>query len=101
LPNTYLFALSAMTLLFFMWGFLTALNDVLIPHLKGEFDLNYTQANLIQFCFFGAYLIVSPFAGRLVERIGYQKGVVAGLITMVFICAVCSCERYHCFAGLR
>ena len=69
-----------MTTLFFIWGFLTSLNDILIPHLKAEFDLNYTQAMLIQFCFFAAYFIVSPFAGKLVEKIGYRKGVVAGLL---------------------
>jgi len=86
--GTYTFALSAMTTLFFIWGFLTALNDILIPHLKGEFDLNYTQAMLIQFCFFGAYFIVSPFAGKLVEKIGYRKGVVAGLLVMAFGCVL-------------
>ena len=86
--GTYTFAFSAMTTLFFIWGFLTALNDILIPHLKGEFDLNYTQAMLIQFCFFGAYFIVSPFAGKLVEKIGYQKGVVAGLFVMAFGCVL-------------
>ncbi len=86
--GTYTFAFSAMTTLFFIWGFLTALNDILIPHLKGEFDLSYTQAMLIQFCFFGAYFIVSPFAGKLVEKIGYQKGVVAGLLVMAFGCVL-------------
>ena len=49
------FALVALTSLFFMWGFITSLNDILIPHLKSVFSLNYTQAMLIQFCFFGAY----------------------------------------------
>ena len=82
--ETFIFALSAMTTLFFIWGFLTSLNDILIPHLKAEFDLNYTQAMLIQFCFFAAYFIVSPFAGKLVEKIGYRKGVVAGLLVMAF-----------------
>jgi FHS family L-fucose permease-like MFS transporter len=81
-----MFALSAMTTLFFIWGFLTSLNDILIPHLKGEFELNYTQAMLIQFCFFGAYFIVSPFAGKLVEKIGYRRGVVAGLLVMAVGC---------------
>ena len=52
----------AMTCLFFFWGFITVLNDILIPFLKDSFDLNYTQAMLVQFCFFGAYFIVSPFA---------------------------------------
>lgn len=86
--GNYGFALSAMTVLFFLWGFLTALNDILIPHLKGEFDLNYTQAMLVQFCFFGAYFIVSPFAGRLVQKIGYRFGVVTGLLVMAVGCAL-------------
>ena len=57
--------LLAMTCLFFFWGFITVLNDILIPFLKESFDLNYTQAMLVQFCFFGAYFIVSPFAGKV------------------------------------
>lgn len=73
------FALFSLTSLFFMWGFITAMNDILIPHLKGVFSLNYTQAMLIQFCFFGAYFIVSVPAGRLVKKIGFQKGISAGL----------------------
>jgi len=77
--GNYKFALYALTSLFFMWGFITCLNDILIPYLKGAFDLNYTQAMLIQFCFFGAYFIVSLPAGRLVSSIGYQKGIVLGL----------------------
>src|SRR5687768_9899690 len=70
-----------LTSLFFMWGLMTSLNDILIPHLRNAFDLNYTQAMLIQFCFFGAYAIVSLPAGKLLDRIGYQKGLVAGLVT--------------------
>ncbi|HAI70976.1 MAG TPA: glucose/galactose MFS transporter [Alteromonas australica] len=62
-----------------MWGFITCLNDILIPYLKGAFSLNYTQAMLIQFCFFSAYFIVSLPAGMVVSRIGYQKGIVLGL----------------------
>jgi FHS family L-fucose permease-like MFS transporter len=73
------FALFSLTSLFFMWGFITAMNDILIPHLKGVFSLNYTQAMLIQFCFFGAYFIVSVPAGRLVKKIGFQKGISVGL----------------------
>lgn len=67
------FAFAAMTTLFFIWGFITALNDILIPHLKAAFELSYTQAMLVQFCFFGAYFIVSPFAGKLIEKIGYIR----------------------------
>ncbi|MGY4517473.1 L-fucose:H+ symporter permease [Lysobacter sp. HA18] len=71
--------LVIVTVLFFMWGLLTSLNDVLIPHLKSIYTLNYTQAMLVQFCFFGAYFLVSLPAGALIRRIGYQKGVVTGL----------------------
>ncbi|WP_250458713.1 sugar MFS transporter [Microbulbifer litoralis] len=78
--GNFRFALTALTVLFFMWGFLTCLNDILIPHLKAVFDLSYTQAMLIQFCFFGAYFTVSLPAGALVKRIGYQKGIVGGLL---------------------
>lgn len=73
------FALVSLTSLFFMWGFITCLNDILIPYLRGAFDLTYTQAMLVQFCFFGAYFIVSLPAGNLVGKIGFKKGIVAGL----------------------
>jgi len=80
------FAFAAMTSLFFIWGFITALNDILIPQLKAAFSLNYTQAMLVQFCFFGAYFLVSPLAGKLIERIGYIKGIMAGLATIALGC---------------
>lgn len=79
-PTSYRFALTALTSLFFMWGFITCLNDILIPYLKLLFDLNYTQAMLIQFCFFSAYFVVSVPAGMLVSRIGYKSGIVTGLL---------------------
>lgn len=75
----YPVAFSVMTTVFFMWGFITCLNDILIPHLKGSFDLTYTQAMLIQFCFFGAYFICSVPAGKLLHRVGYKRGVIIGL----------------------
>lgn len=78
-PNNYVFALVSLTLLFFMWGFLTSLNDILIPYFKHEFDLSYTQAMLVQFCFFSAYFLVSLPAGKIVKRLGYQRGIVIGL----------------------
>ena len=80
------FAFIAMTCLFFFWGFITVLNDILIPFLKEYFDLNYTQAMLVQFCFFGAYFIVSPFAGRIIDKVGYQQGIVLGLLTTASGC---------------
>jgi len=79
-PTSYRFALTALTSLFFMWGFITCLNDILIPYLKLLFELNYTQAMLIQFCFFSAYFVVSIPAGILVSRIGYKSGIVTGLL---------------------
>jgi FHS family L-fucose permease-like MFS transporter len=77
--GNFRFALVALTSLFFMWGFLTCLNDILIPYLKNMFELSYAQAMLVQFCFFGAYFIVSIPAGVLVGKIGYQKGIITGL----------------------
>jgi FHS family L-fucose permease-like MFS transporter len=72
-------ALAILTVLFFAWGFMTSLNDVLIPHLKAVFTLNYAQAMLVQFCFFMAYFIFSLPSGYMVEKIGYQSGIVLGL----------------------
>jgi FHS family L-fucose permease-like MFS transporter len=69
-----------------MWGFITCLNDILIPHLKGVFDLSYSQAMLVQFCFFGAYFIVSLPAGAIVKKVGYQKGIVFGLVIAAIGC---------------
>ena len=56
-----------------MWGFVTVLNDILVPHLKGIFELNYAQTMLIQFTFFSAYFLVSLPASWILERLGYQK----------------------------
>ncbi|CAN5298222.1 L-fucose:H+ symporter permease [soil metagenome] len=81
-------SLVIVTMLFFMWGLLTSLNDVLIPHLKAIYTLSYLQAMLVQFCFFGAYFIVSIPAGGLIRRIGYQYGAVAGLAIAATGCAL-------------
>jgi len=75
----YPMALAVVTVIFFMWGFLTCLNDILIPHLKSTFQLGYAQAMLVQFTFFGAYFLMALPAGRLVALLGYKKGIVAGL----------------------
>jgi FHS family L-fucose permease-like MFS transporter len=77
--NAYLGSLTILTSLFFIWGFITCLNDILIPHLKSVFTLNYTEAMLIQFCFFTAYFVVSVPSGYLVEKIDYKGGIIAGL----------------------
>src|ERR1700690_3704028 len=75
-------ALSVVTTLFFMWGFLTCLNDILVPHLKAIFDLNYAQVMLIQFAFFSAYFIFSIPSAKVIDWIGYQKTMVLGLFVM-------------------
>ena len=72
--------------LFFIFGGITSLNDVLIPKLKELFTLNYTQAMLVQFCFFAAYLVIGIPGAKLVKRIGYMRGAVAGLLTMTLGC---------------
>ena len=72
-------ALAVITTIFFMWGFITALNDVLIPHLKSVFTLNYTEVMLVQFTFFGAYFLMSLPSGKVVSRLGYRLSIVAGL----------------------
>ncbi|HVP50365.1 MAG TPA: sugar MFS transporter [Candidatus Bathyarchaeia archaeon] len=74
--------LAMVTTLFFMWGFLTSLNDVLIPHLKSIFDLNYFEVMLVQFFFFLAYAVVSIPSGIVIERIGYKPSMVGGLMIM-------------------
>jgi FHS family L-fucose permease-like MFS transporter len=77
--NPYLASLTLLTSLFFIWGFITCLNDILIPHLKSVFSLNYTEAMLVQFCFFTAYFVVSVPSGHLVKKIDYKGGIIAGL----------------------
>ncbi|MHB1272542.1 MAG: sugar MFS transporter [Rhodanobacter sp.] len=72
-------ALGVLTTIFFIWGFLTSLNDILIPHLKSIFQLGYAQVMLVQFTFFGAYFLMAMPAGRLVAALGYKQSIVAGL----------------------
>jgi FHS family L-fucose permease-like MFS transporter len=96
-------ALAVVTTLFFMWGFLTCLNDILIPHLKSIFDLNYAQTMLIQFAFFGSYFIFSVPSAKLIDLIGYQRSMVVGLLTMgvgafLFVPAA-SAPSYPLFLG--
>ena len=80
-PN-YSRPLAVVTTLFFMWGFLTCLNDILVPHLKSIFDLNYAQVMLVQFAFFSAYFLFSLPWSKVVNTIGYQRTMVVGLLTM-------------------
>ncbi len=101
--QSYRSPLIVLTLLFFIWGFITSLNDILIPHLRNVFDLSYTQAMLVQFCFFFAYFICSIPAGALVNRLGYQRGIVVGLIIAAVGCLLfvpaASLEIYGLFLG--
>jgi MFS transporter, FHS family, L-fucose permease len=95
--------LAVVTTLFFMWGFLTCLNDILIPHLKSIFDLNYAKTMLIQFAFFGSYFIFSIPSAKLIDWIGYQRSMVVGLLTMgvgafLFVPAA-SAPSYPLFLG--
>lgn len=80
--SSYPSALAMATTLFFMWGFVTCLNDILIPHLKSIFDLNYAEVMLVQFCFFSGYFVFALAAGKVVDWIGYKKTMVLGLCTM-------------------
>jgi MFS transporter, FHS family, L-fucose permease len=101
--QSYRAALATVTTLFFMWGFLTCLNDILVPHLKSIFDLNYRQSQLIQFVFFGAYFIFSFPSSKVVDWIGYQRSLVVGLLTagvgaFLFVPAA-SAASYALFLG--
>jgi FHS family L-fucose permease-like MFS transporter len=80
------FGFALLVQLFFLWGFLTALNDILLPHLKALFDLSYLEAGLVQFCFFAAYGIMGIPSGLLLERLGHQRGIVAALGVMALGC---------------
>jgi len=75
-------AMAIATTLFFMWGFLTCLNDILIPHLKAIFELTYAQVMLVQFAFFSAYFVFAIPAGKLVEWRGYKQSMVISLLVM-------------------
>ena len=75
-------ALALLASLFFMWGFITVINNTLLPHLRSVFDLNYTQTTLIESVWFIAYFIASIPSAMLIERIGYQKSLVIGLLIM-------------------
>ncbi|MEE4258099.1 MAG: glucose/galactose MFS transporter, partial [Bacteroidales bacterium] len=85
--KSYTAAFVVVTGLFFMWGFMTVLNDILIPYLKGVFELNHTQAMFVQFAFFMAYFVgsviyffISITGGDPISRIGYKNGILAGLL---------------------
>ena len=85
-PSFYLSLYIFLTILFFLWGFITVLVDSLIPRIRELFTLTYFQAGLVQFAFFGAYLVLSIPSGIILSKIGYKKGIVVGLFTMALGC---------------
>ena len=91
--KNYSAALVTLTSLFFMWGFITCLNDLLTPFLKGVFELTHFEANLVQFAFFTAYFVisliyflVSTFYKDPIQKIGYKNTLVAGLVIAALAC---------------
>jgi len=91
----YIVPLITLTILFFMWGFITCMNDILIPYLKQLFNLSFFKSMLVQFCFFGAYFIgsviyflVSSKWGDPVNKVGYKKSIIAGIILSALGCAL-------------
>ncbi|MEM6795435.1 MAG: sugar MFS transporter [Acidobacteriota bacterium] len=93
--NPYRRPFITITFLFFMWGFITVMNDVLIPHLKASFELSYLQASLVQSAFFGAfffvslaYFLISVSAGDPISRVGYKNSIILGLVICGVGCAL-------------
>ncbi|MBP1840061.1 sugar MFS transporter [Formosa algae] len=84
--KSYRSAFILLTLLFFLWGFITVLVDSLIPRLRELFTLTYFQAGLVQFAFFGAYFLLSIPASYILSKIGYKRGIILGLLTMALGC---------------
>src|ERR1700753_4213789 len=80
--STHAAALRLLASLFFIWGFITVINNTLLPHLKSVFDLNYVQTTLIESVWFIAYFVASMPAAWLIERIGYRRSLVSGLLIM-------------------
>ncbi|MEZ4798131.1 MAG: sugar MFS transporter [Flavobacteriaceae bacterium] len=84
--KSYRSSFILLTMLFFLWGFITVLVDSLIPRLRELFTLTYFQAGLVQFAFFGAYFLLSIPASYILSKIGYKKGIILGLLTMATGC---------------
>ena len=84
--KSYQSSFISVTILFFLWGFITVLVDSLVPRLKDVFEMSYAKTVLVQFAFFTAFFIVSLPAGAILTKIGYKKGIVLGLIIMALGC---------------
>jgi FHS family L-fucose permease-like MFS transporter len=81
-PVQYRRTLALLATLFFMWGFITVINNTLLPHLRAVFELNYMQTTLIESVWFIAYFVASIPSAKLIERIGYKRSIVLGLFIM-------------------
>src|SRR5215831_5129677 len=81
----YVLPFILITSLFFLWAFGVNLNDVLIPHFKSAFSLSDFQSSFIQVAFFGGYFLAALLAGRLMERIGYKRGILSGAGALLFV----------------
>lgn len=84
--KSYKSSFISVTILFFLWGFITVLVDSLVPRLKDVFEMSYAKTVLVQFAFFTAFFVVSLPAGAILTKIGYKKGIVLGLIIMALGC---------------
>src|SRR5690242_17063051 len=82
LGSTHAAALRLLASLFFIWGFITVINNTLLPHLRSVFDLNYAETTLIESVWFIAYFVASIPSAKLIERIGYKRSMVIGLLIM-------------------
>src|SRR3984893_15564183 len=87
--RSYFGALAIVTTLFFMWGSLTSLNDVLIPYVQHVFKIRLAASMLVQTAFFSAYFVFSIPASKIIDRIGYKKAIAVGLGSMVVACLAC------------
>jgi FHS family L-fucose permease-like MFS transporter len=96
----YKAAFMLMSTLFFIWGAIVSLNDILIPHLKSLFHMNYTETMLIQFCYFGAYFTMAVPASIIIGKIGYKKGIVLGLSVVGIGCLMFLPAAYAISYGL-
>jgi len=81
---SYKIALLILAILYFMLGFITVLNDTLVPFFKEGFNLSYAQSSLVQFYFYLTYGLISIPAGKVVDRIGYKNGMVLGFCIAAF-----------------
>ncbi|NTE02185.1 sugar MFS transporter [Agrobacterium tumefaciens] len=93
--SNYAVPLITITLLFFMWGFITCMNDILIPYLKKLFELTFFESMLVQFSFFGAYFVgsliyflISYTNGDPINKVGYKKGILFGIVLAAIGCAL-------------